>query len=123
MLNIKLLRLSLGMNPATAARYLVANDEYPDGASETTWLRWERGEKPVPLSVMQHLQSVVDKITPIMNAVSQMPKNMPTGIAYHKYSPVKNGNAHWNDVVNYHIELAIAAYAQLLGITIGAVDG
>lgn len=58
-MNIEAIRRALLMSTAEAAKLLAVTDFAPKGVSETAWNRWERGVKPIPDDVKQHINSVL----------------------------------------------------------------
>ena len=123
-MNIKLLRLALCMNTATAARYLAARPDHPNGVSETTWVRWENGKKAVPTDVQEHLQGIADRLRGVLLGIAQLGVNLSDydgddvpAIAHHDTMP--DGM----DVVEYHIALATAVWANALNLKVEEKDG
>lgn len=115
-MNIKLLRMALCMNTATAARYLAARPDYPDGVSETTWVRWENGKKAVPSDVLEHLHNVGERLLREIKRIDEMAHNNPNcEIGY-------CAEAQNDDLLSYHIQLAGAVYAHTMKLHTIAVD-
>lgn len=117
-MNIKLLRMALCMNTATAARYLAARPDHPDGVSETTWVRWENGKKEIPADVLQHLQPIAEQLQhTLLNIVeiNSLGENAPV-IQY--VDP-----ANTDDMIAHHIDLARAVWANVLHMKVENKNG
>ena len=120
-MNIKLLRMALCMNTATAARYLAARPDHPDGVSETTWVRWERGKKPVPDDVLLHLQQIADRLHDVLMPIAEL------GVNLHDCNDVSPMIAHHDskpddvDMIEYHIALAVSTWANALKIKVESI--
>lgn len=123
-MNIKLLRMALCMNTATAARYLAARPDYPDGVSETTWVRWENGKKEIPQDVQNHLQTIADRLNNVLIGIARLGVDItnngghcPMTMTYHDSLPADM------DVLEYHIGLATTVWANALGINVEQTNG
>lgn len=76
-INLEATRKILLMSAAEAARLLAATPHSPNGVSETTWNRWEKGVKPLPLDVYEQIESILQRrreyLLPLLQQLQQRP--------------------------------------------------